>query len=153
MNAMDEHISENTDQSPVSKRRTNSTVRFRRAGKLMFVSAFLSPEQGCVGVDTTPEEAKEAGRELAYKVLETLKHELGSVRQIRQFVKMLGLVHSGGDFDGMPAAMNGFSDVMVTELGERGLHARSAVGVVDLPDHALLSVSLILEVKEIVYDF
>ena len=66
---------------------------------------------------------------------------------------MLGLVRSGNDFDGMPLVMNGFSEVLTGELGERGYHARSAVGVSDLPGRALLSVSMILEVKEIAYDY
>ncbi len=153
---MDEHAKKNHEincQSLVFGPPAHSVIRIRKAGRLMFVTACLSSETGRVGVDTTPGQAAKAGKELARKLLEALKDELGSLNQIRQFVKMLGLVRSGNDFDGMPLVMNGFSEVLTGELGERGYHARSAVGVTDLPGRALLSVSMILEVKEIAYDY
>jgi len=57
-----------------------------------------------------------------------LKDYIGDLDRIVEWVKVLGLVNSGGDFWGMPATINGFSNVIVTVFGERGRHARAAMG-------------------------
>ena len=112
-----------------------STVPIRRYNDLLFVSGFGPVDsdgkplmRGIVGVDLTQEQGFEAARLCAVSMLRALKDYLGDLDRIVEWVKVLGLVNSGGDFWGMPATINGFSNVIVTVFGERGRHARAAMG-------------------------
>ncbi|MDR2648949.1 MAG: RidA family protein [Clostridiales bacterium] len=122
------------DLAPVC-RHGKSVVPIRRYKDLLFISGHGPVDadgrpltQGIVGVDLTQEQGFEAARLCAVSMLRTLKDYLGDLDRIVEWVKVLGLVNSGGDFWGMPATVNGFSNVIVTVFGERGRHARAAMG-------------------------
>ncbi|MCL2059777.1 MAG: RidA family protein [Oscillospiraceae bacterium] len=116
-------------------RKGNAVVPIRRYKDLLFISGHgpTDPEgkplmQGCVGEDLTQEQGFEAARLCAISMLRTLKDYLGDLDRIVEWIKVLGLVNSGGDFWAMPATINGFSNVIVSVYGERGRHARAAMG-------------------------
>ena len=112
-----------------------SVVPIRRYKDLLFLSGFGPVDadgkalmKGIVGVDLTQEQGFEAARLCAVSMLRALKDFLGDLDRVAEWIKVLGLVNSGGDYWGMPATINGFSNVIVTVFGERGRHARAAMG-------------------------
>ncbi len=89
---------------------------------------------GKVGREVTVEEAYQSARLVALSMLGSLKRELGSLDRVRNWVKVLGMVNSAPGFQQQPAVINGFSDLILTLYGaDRGGHARSAVGMAELP--------------------
>jgi enamine deaminase RidA (YjgF/YER057c/UK114 family) len=66
---------------------------------------------------------------------------------VESIVKVLGLVNSGGDFSSQPAVINGFSDLMLEVFGNRGMHARSAMGAFNLPQNAPVTVDCIVKLR------
>ena len=76
-----------------------------------------------------------------------MKKELGELSKIKRIVKVLGLVNSSSDFYEQPKVMNGFSDLMVFALGDKGKHARSAIGTNTLPFNMAVEVELIVEIE------
>lgn len=89
---------------------------------------------GKVGADVTPEQGVQAARLVALSVLGSLKRELGDLDRIKAWIKVLGMVNSAPGFNRQPQIINGFSDLILELYGpQRGAHARSAVGVAELP--------------------
>jgi enamine deaminase RidA (YjgF/YER057c/UK114 family) len=88
---------------------------------------------GYVGADVTLEEAEEAARMCCLGGLAVAKAELGSLDRIARVVKVNGYVRSAPGFTDQPKAINGASDLLVAIFGEKGRHARAAVGVNELP--------------------
>ncbi|AXK81993.1 RidA family protein [Pseudolabrys taiwanensis] len=89
---------------------------------------------GKVGLDVTREQAYRAARLTGLAILGSLHRELGSLDRIRYWGRVFGMVASAPGFQEMPAVINGFSDLIIEVFGhERGQHARSAVGVAELP--------------------
>lgn len=89
---------------------------------------------GKVGRDVTREEAYRAARLTGLAILGSLQRELGSLDRIRYWGRALGMVASAPGFQEMPMVINGFSDLIIQVFGqERGQHARSAIGVAELP--------------------
>jgi len=89
---------------------------------------------GRVGADVTPEQAYGAARLTALAILGSLARELGSLDRITTWVRVFGMVSCTPGFQGMPGVINGFSHLILDVFGqERGQHARSAVGVAELP--------------------
>lgn len=101
---------------------------------------------GKVGVDYTIEEGYEAARLAAINQLAVLKAMLGNLNRVSRIVKVLGMVNCEPDFIEQPAVINGFSDLMVEVFGERGIHARAAVGVISLPRAQAVEIELVVEV-------
>ncbi|MCB1508154.1 MAG: RidA family protein [Hyphomicrobiaceae bacterium] len=91
-------------------------------------------------------EGKAAARLCAINLLAQAKAALGDLERIARLVKIVGFVNSTPDFDQQPAVINGASDFMVEALGERGRHARSAVGVAQLPFGVAVEVEAIFEI-------
>jgi enamine deaminase RidA (YjgF/YER057c/UK114 family) len=89
--------------------------------------------QGKVGGELTLEQGYEAARATGLSILASLKAELGELDRVRSWVKALGLVNAAPGFARMPAVVNGFSDLILELWGENGRHARSAIGVAELP--------------------
>jgi enamine deaminase RidA (YjgF/YER057c/UK114 family) len=124
-----------------------------RTGNLVFTSGHgpcgaLSPEQkGKVGGTLTVEQGAAAARATGICLLATLKGELGSLSRVKRIVKVLGMVNSAPAFTEQPRVMNGFSDLMVAVFGERGRHARSAVGMAALPGDMAVEIEMIVEVE------
>ena len=80
-------------------------------------------------------------------VLARIKSELGSLDRVSRVVKVLGFVASAPGFGQQPTVMNGFSDLMLDVFGDAGRHARSAIGVNELPYNIPVEVELVLEIK------
>lgn len=122
-----------------------------RAGTFLFTAGQLPFEggelrtKGKVGAEVTPEEAQEAARLCALNALAAAASEAGGLSKIRRIVKVTGFVASAPGFNGQPAVLNGASDLLAEIFGEAGLHARSAVGVGELPLNATVEVELIVE--------
>ena len=94
----------------------------------------LAGPLGKVGADVSEEQAYEAARLTGMAILGSLKRELGSLERIASWTRIFGMVNSAPGFIRQPAVMNGFTDLIVSVFGqERGAHARSAVGLAELP--------------------
>lgn len=125
-----------------------------RVGNLIFLSGHGplksdgSYMTGKVGKDATLEQAFMAARQTAISMLSTLKAEVGDLNKVKRVVKVLGMVNCTEDFTDQPKVMNGFSDLIVSVYGEKGIHARSAVGVISLPANMMVEVEMIVEVSE-----
>lgn len=123
-----------------------------RVGNLLYLSG-RGPSKadgtyitGKVGKDLTIEQGYEAARLTAISHLSVLKTELGSLNKVKRIVKVLGMVNCTEDFKDQPKVINGYSDLMVEIFGEKGKHARSAVGVYALPMG--IAVEVIVEIEE-----
>ncbi|OBK31079.1 LysR family transcriptional regulator [Mycobacterium asiaticum] len=114
------------------------------AGQLPFVDGKLHTT-GKVGADVTPEQGKALARTCALNALAAIDSLVG-LDSVTQVVKVVGFVASGPEFHGQPGVVNGASDLLAEVFGDRGAHARSAVGVAELPLGAPVEVELIVEV-------
>lgn len=125
-----------------------------RVGNLLFLAGKgpSKPEGGYVtgkvGVDLTIEQGYEAARLTGIAQLAVLKAELGDLKKVKRIVKVLGMVNCNPDFANQPEVINGFSDLMVQVFGERGKHARSAVGMIALPRNMAVEIEMIVEAEE-----
>lgn len=115
------------------------------AGQLPLVEGAL-PATGRVGDEVAPEEAKEYARLSAINILAVLDAAVGLDR-VERVVKLVGFVASAPGFTGQPGVVNGASDLMAEVFGEAGRHARSAVGVAELPLGAPVEVEAIVQVR------
>ncbi len=102
---------------------------------------------GKVGQDLTIEQGYEAARLTAIAQLAVLKTELGNLNKVKRIVKVTGMVNCTSDFSNQPEVVNGFSDLMVEVFGERGKHARAAVGMGSLPRNIAVEIEAIVEVE------
>jgi len=103
---------------------------------------------GKVGKDLTVEEGYEAAKLVAAAQLSALKAEIGDLNKVVRIVKVLGMVNCTPDFGNQPEVVNGFSDTMVEVFGERGKHARAAVGMGSLPRNIAVEIEMIVEVLD-----
>ena len=102
--------------------------------------------RGKVGADVTPEQGYEAARLTALSVLSSLEQELGDLDRVTRWLKLLGLVNCAPGFSATPGVINGFSDLVLELWGDAGRHARSAIGVAELPFDIPVEVEAIVEV-------
>ncbi|MFC3417724.1 RidA family protein [Algoriphagus hitonicola] len=123
-------------------------VKWKQVGNVLYLAGNGPDVFGKVGADLTTEEGYQAARETGLEILAVLKAATGDLSRIKQFVKVLGMVNSAPDFNGHPAVINGFSDLMVEVFGEKGKHARSAVGVAALPNNIAVEIEVIVELEE-----
>lgn len=138
----------NTPSAPVA-----NYVNAVRTGNLIFLAG-KGPKMdngeyitGKVGADLSIEEGYEAARITALNQLAVLKAELGNLNKVKRVVKVLGMVNAAPDFVDHPKVINGFSDLMVEVFGERGKHARAAVGMGSLPTNIAVEIEMIVEVE------
>jgi enamine deaminase RidA (YjgF/YER057c/UK114 family) len=115
------------------------------AGQLPFVDGRL-PATGKVGADVEPEEANRLARQSALNVLAAVNAAVG-IDNVLRVVKVVGFVASAPGFNGQPSVVNGASDLFAEVFGDAGRHARSAVGVSELPLNSPVEVEAIVEVK------
>ena len=94
------------------------------------------------------EEAREAARLVILNALASLKAEIGSLDRVTRIVKLLGMVNSDPDFTQQPEVINGASDLLVEVFGDRGRHARSAVGMAALPLGIAVEIEMIVEINQ-----
>lgn len=102
---------------------------------------------GQLGTDMDVEGGYQAARAVGIGLLSTLKATLGNLDRIKKIVKLVGFVNSSADFKDQPAVVNGASDLFVEVFGDKGRHARSAVGMVQLPGGIAVEVEMIVEVE------
>lgn len=123
-----------------------------RAGNLVFLSGTgpYLPDGGLitgkVGSDLTVERGYEAARWTMLALLANLQVEIGDLERVVRVVKLLGMVNCTPDFTRQPEVINGASDLLVEIFGERGRHARSAVGMIALPRDISVEIEMIVEV-------
>ena len=103
---------------------------------------------GKVGVEVTEEQGYVAARLTALAILGSLQRELGSLERIACWSRVFGMVNSAAGFHRQPAVINGFTDLIISVFGEeRGAHARSAVGVAELPFRIPVEIEAEVELK------
>ena len=102
---------------------------------------------GKVGRDLTVEQAYDYARETGLNLLAVMKTELGDLDRVKRIVKVLGMVNAVPEFGQQPEVINGCSDLFVEVFGERGRHARSAVGMGSLPRGIPVEIEVIVEVE------
>jgi enamine deaminase RidA (YjgF/YER057c/UK114 family) len=93
------------------------------------------------------DEGYQAARSTAISVIATLKQELGELDRVKRIVKVMGMVNSTPDYAEQHLVVNGFSDLMVAVFGEKGKHARSAVGMSALPFNFAVEIDLVVELE------
>jgi len=103
---------------------------------------------GKLGQDVSIEKGYEGARLTAINQLSVLKAMLGNLNRVKRIVKVLGMVNSDPSFVDQPKVINGFSDLMVEVFGERGKHARAAVGMASLPRGQAVEIELVVEIYE-----
>jgi len=122
------------------------------AGDLLFVSGHIAmrdgrPWTGQLGGSVTLDEGRKAARAIALDLLATLHDQLGDLSRVRRIVKLLCLVNSTPSFSDQHLVANGGSELLLAVLAERGRHARSAIGVAQLPLGACVEIELVAEVE------
>ena len=139
---------------PAVQKPVANYVNAVRVGNLLYLSGKgpTNPDgsfiTGKVGKDLTIEQGYQAARSTAINHLAVIKAELGSLNKVKRIVKVLGMVNCTEDFKDQPKVINGYSDLMVEIFGEKGKHARSAVGMYALPFGTAVEVEVIVEVEE-----
>ncbi len=137
-----------TPPSPVA-----NYVNGVRTGNLIFLAgkgpkrADGSEITGKLGDEISIETGYEGARLTAINQLAVLKFMLGDLSKVKRVIKVLGMVNSTPDFVEQPAVINGFSDLIVEVFGERGRHARAAVGMASLPRGQSVEIEMIVEVE------
>jgi enamine deaminase RidA (YjgF/YER057c/UK114 family) len=124
-----------------------------QAGNLLFLSGVLPMRSGQLafagklGRDLTVSQGVEAAQVAILNALAIVKHELGSLDRISRVVKVVGHVASAEGFTDQPQVLNGASDLLVAIFGDRGRHARVAIGAAELPRRAAVEIEVIVAVS------
>ena len=119
-----------------------------RTGNLLFLAG-KGPGgsvSGKLGREFNIEQGYEHARSVGLALLAVMRQELGSLDRVKRVVKVLGMVNGTPEFTDQPKVINGCSDLFVEVLGERGKHARSAVGMGSLPMGIPVEIEVIVEV-------
>jgi enamine deaminase RidA (YjgF/YER057c/UK114 family) len=119
-----------------------------RTGNLLYLAGKgpAGNVAGIVGKDITVEQAYGHARTTGLNLMAVMKDELGSLDRVKRIVKVLGMVNAVPGFTDQPKVINGCSDLFVEVFGERGKHARSAVGMGSLPNNIPVEIEVIVEV-------
>lgn len=129
-------------------------VKFVRTGNLIFLSghgpskADGSYITGKLGRDLSIEGGYAAARQTGISLLATLKAAVGDLSKVKRIVKVLGMVNGTDSFIDQPKVINGFSDLMVAVFGDKGKHARSAVGMASLPMNMAVEIEMVVEIED-----
>ena len=125
--------------------KTGNLIYFSGSGPAVEDGGYI---KGKLGKDMTIEQGREAARITGINMIANLKSAIGDLNKVKKIVKVLGMVNSTESFTDQPKVMNGFSDLMVAVFGEKGKHARSAVGMAALPMNMAVEIEMIVEVEE-----
>ena len=145
--AEDRLIELGIELAPVSPPIANY-VKYRQVGDLLFLAGHVPSVKGKIGQDLTLEQGYAAARETAIALLSTISSAIGDLDKVSQFVKVEGMVNCTDDFYDQSKVINGCSDLLVEIFGERGKHARTAVGHNSLPGNYAVEISAILQIVE-----
>jgi enamine deaminase RidA (YjgF/YER057c/UK114 family) len=127
-------------------------VPFVQAGNLLYTSGMLPMKDGQLAVtgvlsaEADIPKGQEAARLACLNALSVLKSALGSLSRVERVVKLTAYVASSATFTDQPLVVNGASDLLVEVFGDKGRHARAAVGVASLPKNASVEVELIVQI-------
>jgi len=121
-----------------------------RTGNLLFVSGHIAKREGKswagqLGSGVSVDEGRKAARSAAVELLATLHHELGGLAHVKRIVKLLCFVNSTPQFQEQHLVANGASELLQDVFGKDGVHARSAVGVAQLPLGACVEIEVVVE--------
>jgi len=127
-------------------------VPFVQSGNLLFLSGHIPKRAGQVvtgqlGRNMQTADAKQVAREVTIDLLGTLKAAVGDLARIQRIVKVMGLVNSSPDFTKQHLVINGCSELLGEVFGDKGVHARSAFGVAQIPLGACVEIELIAEIS------
>jgi len=126
-----------------------------RAGNLLYLAGKGGPPgadgkrpKGKLGREFTVEQGYQHARDTGLEILAVIRSELGSLDRVKRIVKVLGMVNAVPEFEDHPKVINGCSDLLVQVFGERGKHARSAVGMGSLPMQIPVEIEVIVEIDD-----
>jgi enamine deaminase RidA (YjgF/YER057c/UK114 family) len=123
-------------------------VHFVQTGNLLFLAG-KGPRgsKGKVGQDVSIEQAYQDARDVGLQLIAVMKQAVGDLDKVTRIVKVLGMVNAPPDFGQQPQVINGCSDLFVEVFGDKGRHARSAVGMGSLPSQITVEIEVIVEVE------
>ncbi len=151
MGNIDDKLASMGIELPVEQPPIANYVPGVRTGNLLYLSG-LGPSdpsmKGKVGQDLTTEEGYEAAKSTGIGCLARLKGQVGDLSKVKRIVKLLTMVNCTTDFEDQPAVANGCSDLMVEVFGDKGKHARSAVGMGSLPGNIPVEIEMIVEIED-----
>jgi enamine deaminase RidA (YjgF/YER057c/UK114 family) len=116
----------------------SGTTCYLEDGSLLFT--------GRVGKELSVEQGYLAAQQTMLNLLSVVKAELGDLDRVERIIKVNGYVNSAPDFDRQPSVINGASDLLENIYGLRGKHARTSIGVSDLPGHIPVEIEMVLEI-------
>jgi enamine deaminase RidA (YjgF/YER057c/UK114 family) len=129
-------------------------VKAVRTGNLLFLAghgptkADGSNITGKVGKDLTIEQGYEAAKQTAIALLSTIKAEIGDLNKVKRIVKVNGWVNCPAEFTDQPKVINGCSDLLVAVFGDKGKHARAALGTNALPSNIAVEIEMVIELED-----
>ena len=129
-------------------------VHFTRVDRTLYVSGHIpdipgEPQiRGRLGKELDVEEGRLAATKVTLNLLATLDHAAGGLDRVRRILKLIGFVASAEDFVDQPLVVNASSEIFEQLWGESGLHARSAIGVAQLPFGVPVEIELIVELED-----
>lgn len=124
-------------------------IPVNRYGNLIYTSGQGSRTfLGKIGENLTIEEGQLAARDCALRCLACIKQEIGDLDRIEKVFKVLGFINSAPGFNQQPLVLNGASQLLLDIFGEKGQHARSAIGVNELPGDVAVEVEMLVVIKD-----
>ena len=155
MGAVDKRLEELGITLPEMRPPVANYVPAVRTGNLLFLSGSIpaarpdgTDVRGKLGAGLSVEEGYEAARLVGINLLAVLKTTLGDLDKVNRIVKLLSMVNAAPDFTDTPAVANGCSDLLVEVFGDKGKHARSAVGMAALPLNVPVEIEMVVEVAD-----
>jgi enamine deaminase RidA (YjgF/YER057c/UK114 family) len=151
--SIDARLKELKIELPPIPKPMGTYVHAVRTGDLLFLAGKGphnpdgSVPKGKVGRDVPAEEAYKHARSVGLTLIAVMKETLGSLDRVKRIVKVLGMVNAAPEFGDQPKVINGCSDLFVEVFGEKGRHARSAVGMGSLPGGITVEIEAIAEVE------
>jgi enamine deaminase RidA (YjgF/YER057c/UK114 family) len=138
---------------PESPQPIGAYLPAQQVGDLLFLSGTTCYAngglmyKGRLGAELTVEQGYAAARQAMLNLLAVIKSTLGSLDRVERIVKLNGYVNSAPDFDRQPEVINGASELLQKIFGERGRHARTSIGVSDLPGHIPVEIEMVIQVR------
>jgi enamine deaminase RidA (YjgF/YER057c/UK114 family) len=127
----------------------------QRTGNLLFLSGttcYLENGSllftGRLGKELSIEQGYQAAQQTMLNLLSVVKSELGDLDRVDRIIKVNGYVNSAPDFDQQPSVINGASELLEKIFGPRGRHARTSIGVSDLPGHIPVEIEMVVQVRQ-----
>ncbi len=154
MGKIDKRLADLGIELPQAAAPVANYVGWVKTGNLVFTAGQVPIKngeflyRGVVGKDISVEQATEAAKLCATNILSQIKAACdGDLDRVVRVVKLVGFVNGAPEFEGHPTVINGASDMMVEVFGEKGKHARSAVGAGSLPLNVAVEIEAVFEIE------